>query len=700
MATSAQQGAGGGEWRSYGGDTGSTKYTPLAQITPENVGDLAVAWRWESVDGQFDLDELRAQYPALQIGNDTSNVSINGLKGTPLMVGDTLYLSTALSQVAAIDAVTGETRWVHDPKSYAAGIPIMVLGFSSRGLAYWTDGQAERIIWATGDAMLHAVDAATGESVPEFGDGGSVDLMRGIWRARRDPPPINYSVTSPPVVCNDVVIVGSAVSDQPRFKESPSGYVRGFDALTGALRWTFRTVPLPGEFGHDTWRDGSAGYTGNANVWTMMSADPELGYAYLPVGNATNDHYGGHRPGTNLFANSLVCVECATGERVWHYQLVHHDLWDYDPPAAPNLVDITVDGRAIKAVAQVTKQAFTFVFDRVTGDPVWPIEERAVPSSDVPGEWTAPTQPFPTKPPPYDRQGATEADLIDFTPELHADAVEILQHYVHGPIFTPPSLIGTGPGDTRGTIELPGYTGGANWSGAAFDPDTGLLYVPSTTQPIIPALVEAGSRPLKLAVFPWADAATTRARWAPAVQGALRANHRHRPRPRRDRVATRQRRRVHGHPGPRAAAWRRPPVAGRWPRFSLADQHAAVQRPAIARVGWRMGAGGARQDDRGGAGRDLVTGSRHRCPDELRGRWQAVHRVDRAQRRRRPPRARGAGAALGFPARRPSGLRCFVGHSPPGCSLLAPCQTNASPGNRYIRFFRTLLGRDPRAPTV
>ena len=491
-ATAGQLGADGAEWRSYGGDTGSTKYSPLAQITPENVGDLTVAWRWVSADGRFDLDALRAQYPALRVANDTGNVSINGLKGTPLMVGDTLYLSTPLSQVAAIDAATGETRWVYDPQSYAAGIPIMVLGFSSRGLAYWTDGEQARIVWATGDARLHAVDARTGEVVREFGDGGSVDLMRGIPGARRDPPPINYSVTSPPVVCNDIIIVGSAVSDQPRFKESPPGHVRGFDARTGALRWTFHTVPQPGEFGHDTWEDGSAGYTANANVWTMMSADPELGYAYLPVGNATNDHYGGHRPGTNLFANSLVCVECATGERVWHFQLVHHDLWDYDPPAAPNLVDITVDGRPIKAVAQVTKHAFTFVFDRVTGEPVWPIEERAVSASTVPGETTSPTQPFPTRPPPFDRQGVTELDLIDFTPALRAEAVEILQRYVHGPIFTPPSLIGTGPNETRGTIELPGYTGGANWNGAAVDPETGVLFIPSTTQPIIPALVELG----------------------------------------------------------------------------------------------------------------------------------------------------------------------------------------------------------------
>ena len=487
-----QHGADNGEWRSYAADTGSTKYSPLAQITSENVDSLAIVWRWASVDGRFDLDELRARYPALRVANDTANVSINGLKGTPLMVGDTLYLSTPLSQVAAIDAATGETRWVHDPEAYAAGIPIMVLGFSSRGLAYWTDGQDERIVWATGDAWLHAVDARTGSPVLDFGESGSVDLTRGIPRARRAPPPMNYSVTSPPVVCNDIIIVGSAVSDQPRFKESPPGHVRGFDARTGERRWTFHTIPQPSQPGYDTWQDGSATYTGNANVWTLMSADPELGYAYLPVGNATNDHYGGHRPGTNLFANSLVCVDCLTGKRVWHFQLVHHDLWDYDPPAAPNLVNITVNGRSIRAVAQVTKHAFTFVFDRVTGEPVWPIEERPVPTSTVPGEWTSPTQPFPTRPPPFDRQGVTETDLIDFTPALRAEAIEILQDYVYGPIFTPPSIIGTGPGDTRGTIELPGYTGGANWNGAAFDPETGILYVPSTTQPIIPALVELG----------------------------------------------------------------------------------------------------------------------------------------------------------------------------------------------------------------
>ena len=488
----AQQGAAGPEWRSYGGDTGSTKYSPLDQIDRGNLAVLRIAWQWESVDGRFDLDQLREDYPNLQVPNDISAVRISNLKATPLMAGGVLYISTPLSQIAAIEPTTGETLWVNDPRSYASGIPTMMLGFSNRGLAYWTDGDLERLIMGTGDAYLVAVDAKTGDVVLAFGDEGRVDLMDGIPRARRSPAPMNYSITSAPVVCGDVVIVGSAISDQPRFREAPPGYVRGFDARTGELLWTFHTIPQPGEFGHETWEDDAWQHTGNANVWTLMSADEELGYVYLPVGNATNDHYGGHRPGSLLFANSLVALECSTGTRVWHYQLVHHDLWDYDPPAAPNLIDITVDGRVIKAVAQVTKHAFTFVFDRETGEPVWPIEERPVAQGDVPGEWYSPTQPFPTKPPPFDRQNATIDNLIDFTPELRAEAVEILGQYRSGPLFTPPSLIDEAPDGTRGTIALPGYTGGANWSGAAVDPETGILYVSSATQPIIPRLVEPG----------------------------------------------------------------------------------------------------------------------------------------------------------------------------------------------------------------
>ena len=491
----AQDGAQGGEWRSFGGDVGSTKYSPLAQIDKDNVADLRIAWRWQSVDDRFDLDQLKQEYVNLQVPNDVDRVQIGNLKAAPLMVDGVIYISTPLHQVAAIDAGTGETLWVYDPQSYGSGIPIMMLGFSSRGVAYWGEGREARVVYGTGDAYLLAIDATTGEPIGDFGTSGRVDLMAGIPRARRDPPPINYSITSPPIIVGDVVVVGSAVSDQPSFKEQPPGHVRGFDVRTGELLWTFHTIPQPGEFGNETWEDGSWQYTGNTNVWSLMTADEELGYVYLPVGTPTMDFYGVHRPGDNLFANSLVALDAKTGERVWHFQFVHHDVWDYDLPAAPNLVDITVDGRPIRAVAQVTKHAFVFVFDRVTGEPVWPIEERPVPSSDIPGERTSPTQPFPTKPPAYDRQGVTIDDLIDFTPELRQEAIEILGEYRYGPIFTPPSLPREGPIARIGTVQLPGYTGGSNWTGAAVDPDTGILYVPSFTSPSIPGLVVPAESP-------------------------------------------------------------------------------------------------------------------------------------------------------------------------------------------------------------
>ncbi len=427
--------------------------------------------------------------------NDISAVRIGGLKAAPLRVDGVVYLSTPLGQSAAIDARTGETLWVYDPQSYESGIPVTMLGFSSRGLAHWGEGPEARVVYGTGDAYLLAVDATTGEPVGDFGVRGRVDLMAGIPRARRDPPPLNYSVTSPPTIVGDVVVVGSAVSDQPSFKEQPPGHVRGYDVRTGGLLWTFHTIPQLGEFGNDTWEEGSWRYTGNTNVWSLMTADEELGYVYLPVGTPTMDFYGVHRPGDNLFANSLVALDARTGERVWHFQFVHHDLWDYDLPAAPNLVDITVDGRPIRAVAQVTKHAFVFVFDRVTGEPVWPVEERPVPQSDIPGERSSPTQPFPTKPPAFDRQGITADDLIDFTPELHREATRILEQYHYGPLFTPPSLRVDGPNAPVGTLHLPGYIGGANWHGAAVDPETGILYVPSMTSPSLSGLVVPGESP-------------------------------------------------------------------------------------------------------------------------------------------------------------------------------------------------------------
>ncbi len=448
-----------GEWRSYGGTQANAKYSPLDQVTAANVQQLRIVWRWLSPD-QAVIDR-----------NPTIEPFLN--EGTPIMVDGVLYVSTALSQVAAIDALTGRTLWVHDPKSYEDGTPPN-LGYVHRGVAHWTDGRAARIFIGTGNAYLVALDAKTGEPIPAFGANGRIDLTEGLGR------PVNrrhYGVTSPPAIVGDVVIVGSSIVDWPYQKDMPPGDVRGFDVRTGAHRWTFRTVPRDGNVGVETWENESWKHTGGANVWSIMSVDEALGYVYLPVSTPANDYYGGHRLGDNLFAESLVCLDARTGQRVWHFQMVRHGLWDYDLPAAPNLVDITVSGQRVKAVAQVTKQGFVFVLDRVTGRPIWPIDERPAPPSRVPGERAAPTQPVPTRPLPFERQGITEDDLIDFTPELRRQALSILERYEHGPIFTPPS--------ERGTVTIPGPGGGANWAGAAFDPEHGHLYVPSLTLPAV-----------------------------------------------------------------------------------------------------------------------------------------------------------------------------------------------------------------------
>jgi quinoprotein glucose dehydrogenase len=453
-----------GEWRYYGGDAGSTKYSPLDQINKENVADLKLAWTWDS--------------PDLPLQKENRALTSFAYEATALMVGGVLYTSTSLSQVVAINPQTGQTIWVFNPEAYKAGRPTN-LGFMHRGVAHWSDGRQERILVATADAYLWAVDAKTGKPIANFGEGGKINLAKAIPHALNSR---NYAVTSPPVICRDVVIVGASISDGPTAKEAPRGDIQAFDVRTGKPLWTFHSVPQAGEYGNETWENESWKYTGNTNVWTLMSADEELGYFYLPFGTPTNDWYGGHRLGDNLFAESLVCVEAKTGKRVWHFQTVHHGVWDYDLPAAPVLCDITVNGRKIKAVAQITKTGFTFVFDRKTGKPVWPIEERKVPQSTVPGERLSPTQPFPTKPAPFERQGSLEENLIDFTPELRAEAKTILEQYDHGPLFTPPT--------ERGTINLPGWGGGGNWWGAAFDPQTGILYVPSITSPIVVKLIK------------------------------------------------------------------------------------------------------------------------------------------------------------------------------------------------------------------
>lgn len=459
-----QRGVLSGDWPSYGGDAGSTKYSSLDQLHQGNIGRAKVVWRWQSPD-----DALALADPALSAGQ---------LKGTPILVDGVLYLRTSLSMVAAIDGATGKELWSFDPLSYRAGRPTN-FGFNTRGVAYWTDGVERRILVATGDAHLWALDASTGAPIRGFGSEGRIDLTEGL---RRPIDRADYTVMSPPLVVGNRVIVGSAISDVPRYQTMPPGDVRAFDVRTGELSWVFHTIPQPGEFGHGSWEKGSWAYTGNTNVWTMMSADEEAGLVYLPVGTPTNDWYGGHRPGDNLFAESLVALRADTGERVWHYQLVHHGVWDYDPPAAPILVDLEMEGRPVPVVAQITKQGFVFLFDRLSGEPVWPIEERPVAQSAIPGERLSPTQPFPTRPPPFERQGISAKDLIDFTPELRAEAEEILEQFEYGDLFHPPSL--------KGTINLPGWLGGAGWQGAAVDPQSGTLFIPSRTSPIRVQLVE------------------------------------------------------------------------------------------------------------------------------------------------------------------------------------------------------------------
>jgi quinoprotein glucose dehydrogenase len=451
-----------GEWPAYAGTYGSARYSPLTQIDRGNVKELHVAWRWKSPD-----QAVKEANP--KVGPSRANES------TPLMVGGTLYTSTSFSQVAAIDAATGDTKWVFDPKVYENGLGIPANdGWLHRGVAYWRSGDDERVVMLTAFAQMIALDARTGKPVSTFGIDGRVDLTQGLRRpVDRD----YYTMSSPPVILRGVIVVGSSVMDWWGRRPSPPGDVRGFDVVTGRLLWTFHTVAQGGEPGAETWEMESWKEAGNANVWAPMSADEELGYVYLPVSTPTNDYYGGHRPGGGLYGDSLVCLDAATGRKVWHYQLVHHGLWDYDTPAAPNLIDITVGGQRIKAVAQVTKQGFVYVFDRVTGKPVWPIEEQPVPASSVPGESAAKTQPFPTKPAPIDIQGLRDEDLIDLTPELRKEAIDIVAKYDHGPLFTPPS--------ERGTIQVPGVAGGGNWAGAAIDPETGMLYVGTYRLPFV-----------------------------------------------------------------------------------------------------------------------------------------------------------------------------------------------------------------------
>jgi len=449
------------EWPVYGGSLSSQFYSPLDQINAGNVKNLTVAWRWYA-------------------GNYGPNPELKS-ENTPLMIGGVLYATAgATRNVAAIDAATGETLWVwrpNEPERFKQA-PRKMAG---RGVAYWSDGaQDKRVFVVTPGFFLWSLDATTGLPKREFGEAGVVDLRRGL---RGPADNVEAGSSSPALVIGDIVIVGPAggIGARPNSKTQVKLDVRGFDVHSGKLLWTFHTIPEKAEFGYDTWlTPGSAEYTGNAGVWAPMAADPALGLVYLPVEGPTSDLYGGERPGNNLFGNTLVAIDAKTGQRAWHQQLVHHDIWDYDNPTSPILLDVKVGGKQVKAVVQLTKQAFAYAFDRATGEPLWPIEERPVPTSDVPGEWTSPTQPFPTRPKAYDRQGVSEADLVDFTPAIKAAALAAVKDLRMGPMYTTSSLIDATDG-TRGALVLPHFGGGSNWEGGAADPETGMLYVASQT---------------------------------------------------------------------------------------------------------------------------------------------------------------------------------------------------------------------------
>lgn len=450
------------EWLHHRGDLASTNYSPLDQINADNVSKLRVLWRWKT-DNFGPSPEFY-------------------FKVTPIMANGRLYTTAGLSRsVAAIDAKTGETLWTwrYDEKERRISVPRQNSG---RGVAYWPspDRKHDRVIYVTPGYQMIALDATSGLPVESFGQKGIVDLKR-VLDQKVDLLSATIGSTSPPIIVNDVIVVGASfpVGLAPVSKNQVRGDVMGFDVKSGKKLWSFHTIPQAGEEGNETWEQESWKYTGNVAAWAPLTADPKLGYVYLPLEAPTGDFYGGHRPGNNLYSQSLVCLDVKTGKKVWHYQLVHHDIWDYDIPCPPILADVIVDGKPIKAVVQLTKQALAFAFDRVSGVPIWPIEERSVPKSDVPGEWTSPTQPFPTKPAPYDRQGFSEDLLVDFTPAIREEAIRIASRYKTGPLYTPISVYDASK--NQGTLMLPDAVGGSNWQGGVFDPETKMLYVSSST---------------------------------------------------------------------------------------------------------------------------------------------------------------------------------------------------------------------------
>jgi quinoprotein glucose dehydrogenase len=438
------------EWAFPAGDAGGMHYSPLTTINASNVNGLKVAWTWKTEE-------------------EPKNGAVPGtFETSAVMLNDVLYLSTPYNRVVALDANTGEKIWDYDPHAYEAGQPPNGTGFVHRGLATWTDGRQRRI-FINSRWRLIALDGETGKPVSGFGTNGEVDLTQDLlWPVNK----LHYTNTSPPLVYKNLVILGNGVADRLVYKKDPPGDIQAFDVRTGKRVWKFNPIPQKGEFGNDTWEGGAETYTGHTNAWAPMTLDEQRGLLYIPFGTPSNDYYGGARKGNALFAETLVCLDANTGKRVWHFQAVHHGLWDYDLASPPTLGTVHMNGKAVDIVAAAGKTGFLYVFDRATGKPIWPIEERPVPQSDVPGEKSSATQPFPTKPAPFAKQGITEDDVIDFTPELKAAALEQLKKYRTGPLFTPPSL--------DGSIVVPGNIGGANFGGGAFDPDTGIIYIKAT----------------------------------------------------------------------------------------------------------------------------------------------------------------------------------------------------------------------------
>ena len=477
--TGQAAGAADTEWRYFAADQASTRYSPLDQINADNFNDLELAWRFKP-----DAMGARREYQ---------------FEATPLLVKGRLFLTAgARRDCIALDAASGELLWMHriDEGQRALNSPRQLSG---HGCAYWSDGSRERILYVTIGYRLVCLDAATGIPDPSFGTAGVVDLKQDIDQDL-DPITADIGLHSTPLIVRNMVLVGAAhtAGDVPRVRRNVKGYVRAFDIATGKRKWIFHTIPMRGEFGYDTWVDSDADGAGNAGVWAQMSADEELGLVYLPVELPTGDEVGIYRRGNALFGDSIVAVEAETGKRRWHFQFIHHGVWDCDPPCAPILCDLPHEGRTVKALALPTKQTFLWVLDRTSGKPLWPVVERPVAKGDVPGEWYSPTQPFPSKPPPYDHQGVSPEQLIDFTPELRQQALELVKSYRIGPMYTPPTM--SKVGGPYGTIAAPGAQGGTNWPGGCYDPESHTVFVYSKSQPSVLGIIE--NTDMTLSQFP------------------------------------------------------------------------------------------------------------------------------------------------------------------------------------------------------